>query len=346
MNNKFLSIATSISVSLLLSQSVNARPFTVVGFGGAAQDAQRISMFKPFSEQENLDIVDDTYNGGLAKIKAMVDSNSVSWDVIQLEDPDLIQACEEGLIEPMQWDRIGGKDIFLESATSECGVGHIIWSYVISYNKDNLDVGPQGWADFWNVEKFPGKRGLRKGAKANLEFALMADGVDPKDVYKVLATEEGINRAFVKLEELKPYVQWWEAGAQPPEWLASGDVVMTTAYNGRISNAVKEGKNFEIVWNGHIYTVDSWAVVKGSENIDKAFDFIGFASSKTPALTYQQYMPYGIPNKLVIQATPAEIANKLPTSPNNLSVGLRENTEFWVDHQDELNERFNAFVAK
>ncbi|WP_187172480.1 extracellular solute-binding protein, partial [Enterococcus faecium] len=125
---------------------------------------------------------------------------------------------------------------------------------------------PKGWADFWDVKTFPGKRGMRKGARYNLEFALMADGVPVKDVYKVLATKDGQNRAFKKLDQLKPNIQWWEAGAQPPQFLVAGDVVMSTAFNGRIDAAQREGKNLKVVWNGSIYDLDYWAIPKGSPN--------------------------------------------------------------------------------
>ncbi|MGB0467334.1 MAG: ABC transporter substrate-binding protein [Pontibacterium sp.] len=339
-------VFTAIAGGLLASQSLSAQPLTVVAFGGASQDAQREVFFKPYAEKSGNKVVEDSYNGGLAKVKAMVESNSVTWDVLQVEDPDLLRGCESGLFEQMDWKAVGDKSQFLPSAVSECGIGHIVWSNVIAYDKDSLKTGPQNWPDFWNVTKFPGKRGLRKGAKGNLEFALLADGVAPKDVYALLETEAGVNRAFAKLSELKPHVQWWEAGAQPPEWLASGDVVMTSAYNGRITNANKEGKNFQVVWDGQLYSVDSWAVIKGSTNKAKAFDFISFASSAKVASKYPSHIPYGVAHKDATASIPAKIALDLPTHPNNLTNALREDTAFWVDYQDELNERFNAWVAR
>ncbi|QEQ96512.1 ABC transporter substrate-binding protein [Neptunomonas concharum] len=337
---------SAITGGLLAAQVASAQSLTVVAFGGASQEAQRTVFFKPFSTTSGNQIVEDSYNGGLAKVKAMVDSNSVTWDVLQVEDPDLLRGCESGLFEKMDWDKLGDKGQYLESAISECGMGHIIWSNVIAYNRDTLKTGPKNWQDFWDVNKYPGKRGLRKGAKGNLEFALLADGVKPDEVYSLLETEEGVNRAFAKLDELKPYIQWWEAGAQPPEWLASGDVVMTTAYNGRITNANKEGKNFQVVWDGQLYSVDSWAVIKGSKNKDKAFDFIAYASSAKVASQYPAHIPYGVAHKEATQAIPEKIAKDLPTYPDNLKNALREDTAFWVDYQDELNERFNAWVAR
>src|SRR5690606_36114439 len=161
-------------------------------------------------------------------VKVMVDTGSVSWDVVELEMPELSRACDEGLLEEVR-EVPGIAQVapeLLDGALHDCGVGFFVWSTVLAYNADKLATAPTGWGDFWDVEKFPGKRGLRKGAMYTLEFALMADGVAPDEVYTVLATQAGQDRAFAKLDELKPNIQWWEAGAQPPQYLASGDVVM------------------------------------------------------------------------------------------------------------------------
>ena len=142
-------------------------------------------------------------------------------------------------------------------------------------------------ADFFDLENFPGKRGLRRGPKPNLEMALMADGVPADYVYIVLSTEEGVDRAFAKLDTIKDSVVWWEAGAQPPQLLADGEVVMTTAYNGRIFNAVAaEGKPFTIVWDGQVYDIDLWAIPKGAPNKDLAMEFMVF-STETEQLAAQ-----------------------------------------------------------
>ena len=149
--------------------------------------------------------------------------------------------CEEGLYEPIDWDAVGGKDQFIDAAVDDCGVGTIVWSTVLAYDGDKItDDPPQSWADFWDTEKYPGQaRACAGGPKYTLEFALMADGVAPAEVYEVLRTPEGVDRAFAKLDEIKDDIIWWEAGAQPPQLLASGEVVMTSAYNGRISAANK-----------------------------------------------------------------------------------------------------------
>jgi len=227
-----------------------------------------------------------------------------------------------------------------------CGVGFFVWSTVLAYNADKLKSAPTGWADFWDTQKFPGKRGLRKGAKYTLEFALLADGVPTSDVYKVLATPAGVDRAFAKLDKLKANIQWWEAGAQPPQLLASGDLVMSAAYNGRISAAQVEGKNLKVVWNGSIYDVDSWTIPKGSPKKAEALKFIRFASQPENQAVFSGEIAYGPVNLKAVPAIDAKVATGLPTAPANMKGAMETDTEFWVEHGENLEQRFNAWAAR
>lgn len=323
-----------------------ARDLTVVSWGGSYQDAQREVYFEPFQEAAGTSLLEDSYNGGLAKIRSMVQTDSVTWDVVQVEAPELVRGCQQGLFEFIPWDRIGDRGNFIDGAATDCGVGTIVWAIVMAYNTENVDGSPSGWSDFWDVDAYPGKRGLRKGAKFNLELALMADGVPADEVYQVLAKDAGVDRAFAKLDELKPHLQWWEAGAQPPEWLASGDVVMSTAYNGRITAAQKEGQPFRISWDGQIYTIDSWVIVRGSPKFDEAVSFIEYASQPENQARLPEAIPYGPTHAAAIEEVPAEVRPNLPTAPKNLETAVRNDTEFWIDREESLDERFNAWIAQ
>jgi len=216
---------------------------------------------------------------------------------------------------------------------------------VMAYNGDKLKDGPKAWADFWDVKKFPGKRGMRKGARYNLEFALMADGVKPADVYKVLATKDGAARAFKKLSELKPNIQWWEAGAQPPQFLVAGDVVMTTVYNGRIDAANREGKNLKIDWTGGIYDLDYWVIPKGTPNKDAALKFIAFASTPEAQAEYAKNIAYGPTNNKALAKLDPKVLDNLPTSPANAKEALQFNLKFWADQGEDLEKRFAAWAT-
>jgi putative spermidine/putrescine transport system substrate-binding protein len=281
----------------------------------------------------------------MAKVKAMVDTGSVSWNLVEVESPELARGCDEGLFEELDPAQFGSAGDYIQGAIQPCGVGFFVWSTVLAYNADKLKSAPTSWADFWDVKKFPGKRGLRKGAKYTLEFALMADGVAPKEVYKVLATEEGMDRAFKKLDELKPYIQWWEAGAQPPQYLASGDVVMSSAYNGRIA-AVQNESNLKVVWNGGIYDFDAWAIPKGAKDQQAAREFIAFAVKPEQQKVYAENIAYGPANKKAIELLPKERLTLMPTTPENIANQVAIDVTFWADYGEQLEQRFNAWAAK
>lgn len=345
---KLMTITAAAALSLAAS-AATARDLTVVSWGGTFQDAQREIYFKPFSEVLGKPVLDESWEGGYGVLQSKVQAGNPNWDVVEVESEELALGCADGIFEPIDWDKLGGRDKFIDSAVSDCGVGGIVWTVALTYdgNKITGDDVPKSWADFWDVDRFPGKRGLRKGAKYALEIALMADGVPATEVYDVLATPEGIDRAFAKLDELRPHLIWWEAGAQPLSFLQTGEVAMTTAYNGRITGLNKtEGTNMKVVWPQSIYAVDSWVILKGAENKDEAMDFIAFASKPEHQVKLPEYVAYGLPNKEAAATVPPELAKDLPTSAENLEQAIPLDVDFWVDHAEELTERFNAWVAQ
>jgi putative spermidine/putrescine transport system substrate-binding protein len=174
----------------------------------------------------------------------------------------------------------------------------------------------------------------------------MADGVKPADVYKVLATKEGAERAFKKMTELKPHIQWWEAGAQPPQFLVAGDVALTTVYNGRIDAAQREGKNLQIMWTGGIYDLDYWVMPKGTPNKEAALKFIAAASTADAQAEYAKLISYGPTNTKALEKLDAKVLSQLPTSEANSKEALQFNVGFWADQGEALEKRFSAWAAQ
>ncbi|MEC5324493.1 ABC transporter substrate-binding protein [Aurantimonas sp. A3-2-R12] len=335
------------SLIFFASAGAQARDLTVVSWGGSYQDAQKKIYFEPFSQKIGKPVLDESWDGGIGVIAAKTQAGVPNWDVVQVESEELELGCFDGMYEPIDWEALGGRDKFIDAAVSDCGVGAIVWSTAISYDASKLTTAPTSWADFWDVEKIPGKRGLRRGPKYSLEFALMADGVAPAEVYSVLATPEGVDRAFAKLDALKPNIVWWESGAQPLQLLASGEVAMTTAYNGRISGINKdEGTNFEVVWNGSIYAVDSWVILKDSPNAEEAMDFIAFASAPENQSKLPEYIAYGLPNKEAAAQVPADLQADLPTTAQNIENAVPLDAGFWTDNVETLTKRFDAWLAQ
>lgn len=340
-------VGSICAAAVLCSGATFARDLTVVGFGGATQEAFDKAYFKPYSAQTGKPVVQDTYGGGIAKQKAMVQTGNPTWDVVQMDENEMALACEQGLLEPLSQQKLKSSVDVPADKFAPCGVGAFVWSEVMTYdNKKFASDGPKTWADFWNVKKWPGKRGLRKQARMTLEIALMADGVKPADVYTVLATKTGQDRAFAKLDEIKPYIQWWETGAQPLEWLSSGSVALTAAYNGRIAIANQQGSNFPLIWDQQLYSMDYWTIIKGTSNLDGSYALLDYMLSPNAQTAFAQAIPYGIVNAKAQGSLDPHTLSNLPTAPANLQNALLLDTPFWVNYEEDLMSRFTNWAAK
>jgi putative spermidine/putrescine transport system substrate-binding protein len=341
MNKKYLAAAL-----LAAAMPAHADYITVISFGGANKEAQRTAFYEPFKKTTGTAVVHGSYNGDLVKLRKMVLMSHVSWDVVEVEAPELTRGCEEGLFERFDASLLGDAADFLPGAVQPCGVGIFVWSTVLAYNASKLGGTPQGWADFWDTKRFPGKRALRWGAKFNLEFALMADGVPAGDVYRVLATAEGQDRAFRKLEELKPQLHWWKTGVEPIRLLSSGGVVMSSAYNGRIATAQVEQPQLALTWNGSIYDFDYWALPKGIGKGEQARRFVAFASQPEPQQRFAENIAYGPVNRRAIAALDPKVSANLPTAPANLAGSVGMDVAFWANNGAALEQRFARWAER
>lgn len=322
---------------------------TVTSYGGSYTKSQELAFYGPFTKATGVKILQDEWDGSTAKLKGMVETGQVTWDIVDVEPGHALQGCDEGWLEEIDYSKLGGREAFVDGAAMDCAVATIVFSTIVAYDVAKFpNGGPVTMADFFDAEKFPGPRSLRKAPKTTLEFALIADGVATGDVYKVLSTPEGVDRAFAKLDTIKKDVKvWWSAGAQPPQLLADGEVAMTTAWNGRIYDAVKnDGKNFKIMWDGQGMDFNLWAEPKGLKNKALADDFIAFTMKPEIMAEQSKYISYGPTLKAAIEKVPADILADLPTAPQNTQNAFVVNAQFWADHDEELTERFNKWLAQ
>ncbi len=317
------------------------------GFGGAMQDAQRKAILEPFSRLTGATIVEDTTDIG--KLKAMVDAGAVEWTVAQQGTFEGRVLGKQGYLEPIDYS-IVDRTNFFEDVAGEFDVAVIYWSLILAYRTDKFgDNPPQGWADFWNVEKFPGPRAMDKvdGPVGNLEFALLADGVPKDQVYQVLRTTEGVERAFRKLDEIKPHVTvWWEAGAQPAQLLTDGEVDLAQAWNGRIDAAQRQGAPIAIQWNEGLLRTDSFIVPKGVKEKELAMDFINFATRPEVQAELSKYIPYSPTNSKAFELLPEDLQARLPSAPAQKEKQLLADASFWLENLDRLTEQFNDWLTR
>jgi len=340
-------IIAALSATVALQGPAFARDLTVIGWGGAPQDAQREAYFVPFAAETGIKVIDDSWTGGVGVLRTRVEAGGDSgWDVVEAEAEEVLVGCAEGIYEPIDWSKISEKDNLIPAAISECGVGTITWSTGFAYDQDKLGTGPITVADFFDLERFPGKRAIRKGPKYILELALMADGVPANQVYDVLRTPEGVNRAFNKLETIKSDLLYFESGAQSIQLLASGEATMVLTFNARITAANEtDNRNFKFIWPGSIYAVDSWVILRNSPNKEAALKFIDFASRAKPQEIHSRLVAYGPTNTAAIEALPEDVAKDLPTYGPNMEGAIALDAGFWADNIQALTERFNFFAA-
>ena len=341
-----LAFLTSVAIGLS-ALGAQASDLTVVSWGGAYQDAQRKIFFEPFKTATATDLKEESWDGGIGVLRSRASAADPGWDVIQVETSDILLGCEEGLFEPIDWIKLGGRDRYIPGAAEECGVAAILYNEGIAFDRDKLKTAPTGWTDFFDLAKFPGKRALRLAPNVALPAALLADGVKPEELYEVLSTKEGADRAFAKLDTIKGDLVFWKAGAQPAQLLASGEVVMTTAYNGRIDAANRTDKrNFAFVWNGSMQTFDYWVMLKGSPRKDEVYKFLEFINRPEIQAQLPDEIAYGVVRKEASKSIKPERLIDIPSNPKNLEVSIPPNSQFWLENNDRLTERLQAWAAK
>jgi len=338
------SLVAAAAILALSCDPAAARDLTLVA-RPPTQDATRQVFVRPFTEATAIAVQTESWEGGIDALHTQAKTPDNAWDLVMVDSDELATGCSEGLFEKLDWSAIGGKDHYLPQAVSDCGVGAGVASMVLVWDRDKFPAVP-GWAEFWDVAKYPGKRGLRAGVRGNLEFALFADGVSPADVYKVLATSEGVDRAFRRLDQLKPYIVWWNDDAEAARILTSGDVLMTSASASAIVVANRASRrNIGVQWAASLYEVQSWVVLKGSPNLRAATQYLYFAG--TPAIEARLVGLFGEGGlaKGANDGLPPELAPFSPTTPANLSAAVRVDAGFWHDNLAKLRQKFETWLT-
>ncbi len=352
-------LAASVLLALPLS-AAGSDSLTIVSWGGAYERSQKKAYYEPYTERTGTEIIQVSKSAnGPAGIRSQVDSGNLTWDLVDVVEAAAIRLCDKGYVEPIDHGQLlkQGADGSAPSqdfipTLHDCFIPEIIFSTVLAYNEQMFDgEAPDSVKDVWNVERFPGKRALEKIPAANLEWALMADGVDHERVYEVLRTSEGVNRAFASLDRIKDDVIWWTKGAQAPQLLADEEVSVASSYNGRIFNArAAEDQPFRIIWDGQVYEADGWVVPKGKLN-EEVKSFVRFATDTQRLADQARYISYGPARR----SSASEVGRHaehgvamsphMPTNPQNLETGIAKSARFWANQGDSLSERFNAWLA-
>ncbi|MEO9337437.1 ABC transporter substrate-binding protein [Mesorhizobium sp. SB112] len=346
MRLKLSTAILSASIVTLSAGLASAEQITFVSQGGAYQEAQTKAILDPVAELLGITINQDSSPDAWPVIKTQTETGKPVWDVIDTPAKDCIRGGEQGMIEPLDFSKLPNVTNMPAEYKSPYSVAYEFYSSVLAYNTDKFGENPpQSWADFWDVKKFPGTRALRNHPLATLEAALLADGVTPDKMYPL-----DVDRAFKKLEEIKPHVTvWWTSGAQSAQLLADGEVDMEMAWNGRVTAVAKEGLPIGYTFNEGFLQYTSLCILKGAPNLETAVKFINAAMAPDIQANFPAYIDYGPGNPEAYKTgkISPERAAEMPSSPENAAKQLLVSDEWWSSPAgEEAQKRWASFIQQ
>ncbi|MEP5151773.1 extracellular solute-binding protein [Planktotalea sp.] len=343
-----------------------ASDMTLVSWGGAYQASQQKAYVEPYAAANAgvTAVWDESSAEAVAKLRAMNEAGNITWDLVDVVAADAIRLCDEGLAMEINADEdlaaapdgTPASEDFGDLLVSDCFIPQIVYSTTFGYRTDLVgDTAPTDVCAVFDTEAYPGKRSLEKRPINNMEWALICDGVGKDDVYSVLETAEGQERALAKLDTIKDDVIWWSAGADTPQLLADGEVVMGSTYNGRFFSLIEEQKQpVAMLWDAQVFDLDGWIIPAGlpEDRLARVKDFVKFATDTQRLADQSKYISYG-PARL--SSAPLvgkhadlgiDMAPHMPTDPENAKNTFLYNYEFWADYRDDIDAKFQAWLAQ
>lgn len=352
MKIRLLIVLAFLLVAAVAALVWHSRPLpvlTVTTWSGAYGRAQASAMMRPYAAAKSVDVRIAQWDGELTDLK--------KGDVVDMELPQAVDACRRGLLEkidaaglPPGSDGSPAKSDFLPGAIGPCWVGSVVYSQLILFRTDARKA-PAGPADFFDLKKFPGGRGLRQGAKCNLELALLADGVPARDVYKTLATDDGLVRAFARLDTIKRRIVWWSAAGEPIQLLADGRAAMSTALNGDLYNPKRKTQP-GVLRDYQLYEMDVFAIPRTSTRKDIALDFVRYATTSAALAKVASWVPYSPARRSAMPLvgknpdTGEAMQPTMPLRPQDLATAFAIDDAWWLAHGAEINARWQAWLER
>ena len=355
---------TALCAPMAMAEDM-ANELTIVSWGGAYSASQKAAYHDPYTAKTGVKIINDESSAeAVAKIRAMNEAGNVTWDVVDVVASDAMRLCDEGLAEEFDHDTVlaaapdgtPASEDFGNLIVSDCFVPQIVYSTTFGYRTDLVgDTAPTSVCAIFDLDAYPGKRSLQKRPIDNMEWALYCDGVAKDEIYDVLSTPEGIDRGLAKLDTIKDSVVWWTAGAQTPQLLADGEVVMGSTFNGRLFSAIAEqNQPIGMLWDMQSFDLDGWIVPAGlsPERKARAMDYLFFATDTQRLADQAAYISYGPARQSSAplvgkHATLGiDMAPHMPTDPANAGNVHTYDYEWWADNRDDIDAKFQAWLAK
>jgi len=314
--------------------------------GGSYEEANVKAIFEPFTKATGIEIV--KVPATLGKLLAMFESGNIELDVIDAGELGVLSFSQKGALEKINYKswKLTNPDDFDPAVRRDDMIADIYFSSVLGYNSQTFPTGkqPRSWAEFWDLKTFPGPRMLADFASGavDLEFALLADGVPRDKIYPI-----NVDRAFKSLDRVRPAIRkFWDTGALSAQMLADKEVVLGSIWNGRLQAVADKGAPLAIEWNEAMLQTQYWAIFKGAKNLENAQRFIEFACQPEIQASHAKHIPYGPTNRQAFKSIAADVAARLPSSPEHKAKAFLQSGKWWADNRAVVSERWSQWLLQ
>lgn len=309
--------------------------------GGDTQEAMRVAWTEPFTAETGIEVV---HAGPVdyGRVRVQVESQQIEWDVFESEGFFVPQGGAEGLLEEIDYSTgfEAEEDLAFPSWRKQFGVGTWGFATVIAFDPALHTDHPSTWAEFFDTQQFPGKRGFFKSPFSNIfEAALIADGVAPEALYPL-----DFDRAFAKMDSIKQDLVFWESGAQSQQYLTSGAVDFNAMWNGRVYQLAKRGASAAIDWTQNFQSAQYLAIPRGSANVAAATQAIAYTHRPDAQARFADLTSYSPANKQAVDLISEEVRPWIATTPEHLTGATRIDDDFWATEMEGIQPRWQAWL--
>jgi putative spermidine/putrescine transport system substrate-binding protein len=331
-------IAAAGSLGMPAIAQSKPEQLVIASGGGALDEAYKAAYFDSFTEKTGIKIITAPY-AGLAKVKSMIEASNVDLDVLNIDAAEAPVAGKNGWLEPLDWSLFDRSRVIPTAAWDDHVYAEVA-AKVLAWNTETFGSNPpQGWADMWNMEAFPGRRSLWKQAFQTLEVALMGDGVAKDQIYPI-----DVERGLAALDKIRDELLWWESGGQSAQFLIDGESDVGSTWNGRVYQPKVDGAPVDYTFNDALFVSGAWCVVKGAPNVKWSMEFVAHTLDPERQAVYSQHIPYGPVVPEALQFIPDERKPLLPSSEENIAKGVWSDFGFWADHGEGVINAFNEWL--
>jgi putative spermidine/putrescine transport system substrate-binding protein len=319
-------------------------PVTAFVFGGDWEKAAAKAFGEPFTKKTGIPMA---YQAPyvFAKLVAMHQAHAMQVDVVSVQGEEINQAEDMKMVMPLDFNVINRSVLDPKQLRYGNAIGGLSLSYVVCYSKKKWpgDHHPNSWADFWDVEKFPGRRALRSNELWTMEAALKADGVKDSEFYPI-----DVDRAFRSLDRIKPHIKtWWSDNSLSQELMEQEEVDIIAMMNGRATESIlNHHAPFEMTWNEAICEGgnQAWLAPVGCPNPQGAMKFLDIVGRAEYQAVFARLIYYGPQNPKAYNFIAPALAKLLPTYPANEKLAHMIDFSWWAKNLPAMQRRFQLWL--